>query len=300
MIDDDVYEKYLLAGEIAAAARDHGAKMIKEGVSYLEVATAVESEITEQGADLSFPVNISINDIAAHFTPRHDDSLLIFKKGDVVKLDVGSHIDGYIADTALTVEIGTNNYSDMIKASRHALEKGIGIIKAGVDLSDVGKTIEETITSYGYRSIDNLTGHGLERYNLHSGLSVPNVSRRERGQIRAGDVLAIEPFATDGAGHVVSGSGSNIYRYNPSARSRLIRDTKLRSLAATVHNKFNALPFAERWCLDILPNTDLSLKKLLFTRCIKHYPQLIDSGKGTVTQAEHTVIVNEDGCEITT
>jgi methionyl aminopeptidase len=300
MMDDDVYEKYLLAGEIAAAARDLGAKLIKEGVSCLEVATAVESEITKQGAGLAFPVNISINDIAAHFTPRHDDSLLVFQKGDVVKLDVGSHIDGYIADTALTVEIGTNNYTDMIKASRHALEKGIETIKAGVDLVDVGKAIEETIASYGYRSIDNLTGHSLERYNLHSGISVPNVSGRERGQISAGNVLAIEPFATNGAGHVKSGSGSNIYRYDPSVRSRLIRDTKSRSLATTIHNKFNALPFAERWCVDVLPDVDLSLKKLLFAKCIKHYPQLIDSGKGIVTQAEHTVIVNEDGCEITT
>lgn len=300
MIDDDVYEKYMLAGKIAATARDNGAKLIKEGVSYLEVATAVESEITKQGAGLSFPVNISINDIAAHFTPRHDDSLLIFQKGDVVKLDVGSHIDGYIADTALTVEIGTNNYADMIKASRNALEKAIETIKAGVDLADIGKAIEETIASYGYRSIDNLTGHSLERYTLHSGISVPNVSRRERGQISAGDVLAVEPFATDGAGHVASGSGSNIYRYDPSVRSRLIRDTKSRFLANTIHNKFNTLPFAERWCIDVLPNTDISLKKLLFAKCIKHYPQLIDSGKGIVTQAEHTLIVNEDGCEITT
>jgi len=299
-MNDDVYEKYRRAGKIAAKARDHGAKLIKEGVSYLEVATSVESEITKKGAGLAFPVNLSINELAAHFTPRHDNSQLIFKKGDVVKLDVGSHIDGYIADTALTVEVGTNNYADMIKASRNALEKGIEMMRANVNLSDVGKVIGETIASYGYRPIDNLTGHSLEKYNLHSGLSVPNVSGTQIGRPKVGDVLAIEPFATDGAGHVVSGVGSNIYRYDPSIGSRIIRDSKSRSLAATLRNKFNTLPFAERWCVDILPNVDLSLKKLLFARCIKHYPQLIDSGKGIVTQAEHTVIVNEDGCEITT
>ncbi|GAH37833.1 unnamed protein product, partial [marine sediment metagenome] len=227
-------------------------------------------------------------------------SQLIFKKGDIVKLDVGSCIDGYIADTALTVEVGTNNYADMIKASRNALEKGIEMMRANVNLSDVGKVMGETIASYGYRPIDNLTGHSLEKYNLHSGLSVPNVSGTQIGRPKVGDVLAIEPFATDGAGHVISGAGSNIYRYDPSIGSRIIRDSKSRSLAATLHNKFNTLPFAERWCVDVLPNVDLSLKKLLFAKCIKHYPQLIDSGKGIVTQAEHTVIVNEDGCEITT
>lgn len=299
-MNDAVYEKYRRAGKIAATARDHGVKLIKEGVSYLEVVTAVESEITRQGAGLAFPVNLSINEIAAHYTPRHDDSLLVFKKEDVVKLDIGSHVDGYIADTALTVEVGTNNYADMIKASCHALEKGIEMMKANVNLSEVGKVIGETIISYGYRSIDNLTGHRLDRYNLHSGLSVPNVSGMQIGRPRLGDVLAIEPFATDGAGHVVSGSESNIYRYDSSVRSRLIRDSKSRSLATTLHNKFNTLPFAERWCVDVLPNVDLSLKKLLFAKCIKHYPQLIDADKGIVTQAEHTVIVNEDGCEVTT
>jgi len=299
-MDDDVYEKYRLAGKIAAKARDNGAKLIKEGVSYLEVATSVESEITKKGAGLAFPVNLSINELAAHFTPRHADSMLVFKKGDIVKLDVGAHVDGYIADTALTVEVGTNKYANMIKASQKALEKAIEMMRANVNLSDIGKVIGETIASYGYRPIDNLTGHSLEKYNLHSGLSVPNISGTQIGRPKVGDVLAIEPFATDGAGHVISGSGSNIYRYDPSIGSRIIRDSKSRFLAATLHNKFNTLPFAERWCVDILPNVDLSLKKLLFAKCIKHYPQLIDSGKGIVTQAEHTVIVNENGCEVTT
>jgi len=248
MMNDDVYDKYRLAGKIAAKARDHGAKLIKEGVSYLEIAMSVESEITKNGAGLAFPVNLSINELAAHFTPRHADSALFFKKGDVVKLDVGAHVDGYIADTSRTVEVGTNKYVNMIKASQKALEKAIGMMKANANLSEIGKAIEETIESYGYRSIDNLTGHSLEKYNLHSGLSVPNVSGAQIRRPKTGDVLAIEPFATDGAGHVISGEGSNIYRYDPSVGSRIIRDSKSRSLAATLRNKFNTLPFAERWC----------------------------------------------------
>ena len=83
-MDDSVYEKYKLAGKIASNARDQGAKLVKEGISYLEVATKIESDISENGAGLAFPVNISINEIAAHFTPRHDDISLVFKKGDVV------------------------------------------------------------------------------------------------------------------------------------------------------------------------------------------------------------------------
>ena len=101
-MDDDVYDKYRQAGKIAADARDYGIKSIKPGVKLLEIANNVEQRIKDNGADISFPVNISINELAAHYSPRHDDTL-VFNKGDVVKLDVGSHVDGYIADTAVTV-----------------------------------------------------------------------------------------------------------------------------------------------------------------------------------------------------
>jgi len=300
-MDDTVYEKYRLAGRIAAKARDDGAEMVKEGVSCLEVVNKVESMILNDGGGLAFPVNVSINEVAAHFSPRHDDKSLVFKRGDVVKLDVGAHVDGYIADTALTVEVGTDRYTDMIKASREALENAIDLMKANVNLSDVGRTIEETIKSYGYKSIDNLTGHSLERYNLHSGLSVPNVSDRlNLVKPKAGAVLAVEPFATDGAGHVISRKGSNIYRYVRSVKSRLIRDSKTRSLALSIHKNFKSLPFAERWCTDMFLNTEISLKRLLFAGCIKQYPQLVDEDKGVVTQAEHTVIIYENGSEVTT
>jgi len=300
-MDDTVYEKYKRAGEIAARARDYGSKMVREGIGCLELVNKVELMILNDGGGLAFPVNISVNEVAAHFSPCHDDKSLVFKRGDVVKLDVGVHIDGYIADTAVTVEVGTNRYVDMIKASREALESAIGLMKAGVTLSDVGRAIEDSIMSYGYKSIDNLTGHSLERYNLHSGMSIPNVSDRLNiVKPKTGDVLAVEPFATDGAGHVISGKSSNIYRYVRFVGSRLVRDSKVRSLATMINKNFKSLPFAERWCVDMFPNTEVSLKRLLFAGCIKQYPQLIDRDKGVVTQAEHTVIIFEDGCEATT
>jgi len=300
-MDESVYDKYKLAGKISADARDYGAKLIKEGVSYLDVANKVESKILEDGAGLAFPVNISINEMAAHFTPKHSDTALVFKKGDVVKLDVGGHIDGYIGDTAVTIEVGTNNYNDMIKASKHALDNAIALMSAKVRLSDIGKTIQETIKSYGYKPIDNLTGHSLEKNNLHSGLSIPNVqSRLDITKPKIGDVVAIEPFATNGAGHVISGKSSNIYRYTGSARSRMVRDIRTRVLAMKIQKNFNTLPFAERWCKNILQNTDIELRKLLMFGCIKDYPQLIDAKRGIVTQAEHTVIVHEDDCEVIT
>jgi methionyl aminopeptidase len=299
-MDDDVYEKYKLAGKVAVDARDYGVGLIKSGVGFLEVANKIESKILVEGASLAFPVNISINEIAAHFSPRHDDSLA-FKKGDIVKLDVGTHIDGYIADTAVTVEVETHHYDDMIKASGDALDTAIGLIKAGVDLSIVGKEVEKTITSYGFKPIDNLTGHSLQQYRLHTGLTVPSVSKKFNKTVpKIDDVLAIEPFATNGVGHVISKGVSNIYLCNQSFRLKLVRDNKSKNNFNMMIKHFKTLPFAQRWAETIFENNDNVLRKLSFLGLIKHYPQLVEAKKGIVTQKEHTVIVKEDGCEITT
>ena len=226
---------------------------------------------------------------------------MTFKKGDVVKLDLGAHIDGYIADTAVTVEVETHNYDDMIKASSDGLDAAIDLMKAGVNLFEVGKAIQKTITSYGYKPIDNLTGHSMQRYVIHAGLSVPSVpDMLHKGKPKAGDVLAIEPFATNGAGHVISGDGSNIYLCKNTFNPRLIRDKKIKIIFSQMKNKFKTLPFAQRWFEKLFSNSNITLRKLAFLGLIKQYPQLIDAKKGIVTQREHTVILNDDGCEVIT
>jgi len=299
-MDDEIYKKYTLAGKIASEARDYGKDLIKSGVKLLDVAKNVELRITENGAGLAFPVNISINEIAAHFSPNHGDTL-VFNKGDVVKLDVGAHIDGYIADTATTVEVGTNDYDNLIRASSEALDNVIEFIKPGIHLYEVGKIVEHTIQSYDLMPIENLTGHSMKRYVLHTGMSVPNVSNKfYRAKPKEGDVLAIEPFATDGAGHVNAGDGSNIYICNETVNFKLLRNQKSRILFNRVKKKFKTLPFAQRWFEDAFSNSDIMLRKLLFSGLIKQYPQLIDAKKGTVSQKEHTVILTEDGCEVIT
>lgn len=299
-MEDEVYEKYKLAGSIAADAREFGKELIKSGVSYLDIVNKIESKILNDGAGLAFPVNISVNDIAAHFSPRHNDRL-IFQKRDVVKLDIGAHIDGYIADTALTIEVESNLNNDLIKASTDALDIAVNLMKPGVNLTELGAAVQKTITSYGYKPIDNLTGHSMQRYLLHAGVSVPSVANTANNSIlKAGDVLAIEPFATTGAGHVISGEGSNIYLCKNSINLGLIRDSRSKLLFDKVKKEFKTLPFAQRWFEKQFSNSEIVLRKLSFLGLLKHYPQLIDAKKGVVSQAEHTVILTEEGCEIIT
>lgn len=299
-MDEEVYEKYIRAGKIASQAREYGAKLIKPGISFLEVCEKVESKIKELGAELSFPTNIAINNIAAHFSPKYDDKH-VFKKGDLVKLDVGTHIDGYIADTAMTVELETSKHTDLIKASSEALDVAIKNMKPGIKLSEIGKKVQQKISSFDFKPIDNLTGHGLKRYVLHSGLAVPSVHDITNiSKPHVDDVIAIEPFATDGKGHVISGNGSNIYRCNKSLRSRLIRDKKSKIMFHRYKKRFDNLPFAHRWAEKYFKNSDNILRKLSFLGYINHYPQLLEQKNGIVSQREHTVIITENGCEVTT
>ncbi|MCJ7571200.1 MAG: type II methionyl aminopeptidase [Candidatus Thermoplasmatota archaeon] len=301
MIDKNTLEKYRIAGRIAAEARDYGASLVKPSVKLLEVAEKVEARIHQKGADIAFPVNISLNEIAAHYTPRNDDKQ-VFNKGDIVKLDVGAHIDGYIADTALTIEVETNNYTDMIKAADESLKIAIDMVKPDINLSELGKTVQETIKRFGFTPIDNLTGHSLQRYILHSDMSIPSVPdvlNNKRPKI--GDVIAIEPFATDGRGHVISGQGSNIYLCEKTIRSKFTRDKRANIWYNRTYKKFGSLPFAQRWINNVFENnSDIILNRLSFLGMIKHYPQLVEQKKGIVTQKEHTVIITENGCEVTT
>ena len=299
-MEDEVYEKYKLAGSIAANARSFGKELIKSGVSYLDIVNKIESKILNEGAGLAFPVNISINEIAAHFSPKHNDRL-IFQKGDVVKLDIGAHIDGYIADTALTVEVESNINNDLIKASSEALDIAINYMKPGINLANIGAAVQKTITSYGFKPIENLTGHSMQRYLLHAGVSIPSVAKTaNNATLKAGDVVAIEPFASTGAGHVISGAGSNIYLCKDSVNFRLIRDSRSKLMFDKVKKQFKTLPFAQRWFEERFSNSDIVLRKLTFLGLLKHYPQLIDAKKGVVSQTEHTVILTEEGCEIIT
>ena len=296
-MDEEIQEKYKLAGKIANKAREFGKSIIKEDVTLLDVANKIEDFIVKGGARVAFPVNIAIDEVAAHFTPRHDDVKLTFQRGNIVKLDVGAHIDGFIADTAVTIEVGTNNWSDLIKASEEALGVAIDMIKPKVDLGLVGAAVEQTIKQYGFSPISNLTGHSLEQYKLHAGLSIPNVKEDNYGNVEEGQVIAVEPFATNGAGKVRGYKMSNIYRF---VRHRPMTNEDAELIMDKIEKYRKSLPFSERWCTRYLPKPNKALFKLVQNKVIAMYPILKDKDGGMVSQAEHSVIVTDGGCEVFT
>tara|TARA_B100000886_G_scaffold107174_1_gene71535 strand:- start:473 stop:1366 length:894 start_codon:yes stop_codon:yes gene_type:complete len=290
-------EKWKKAGKLARNALHFGKELIEEGKPMLEVTEEIEKYVFDNGGELAFPTNLAVNNVGAHWTPS-SKTVKKFQKADLVKLDVGVHIDGYIGDNALTVEIGTENYRKLIDTSREALNAAIEVAGPGINVGMIGYAVQTTIENRGYKPIANLTGHGIKRYNLHSGISVPNVKENGGAVLKPGDIIAIEPFVTDGAGRVGGKRNSNIYHVR---QIRNIRDEKAAKMIDEIQNRYKGLPFAERWLHRIQKNDATnSLTKLMRSGIVSYYPILDELGKGMVAQSEHTVLITNSGCEVLT
>jgi len=295
-LNSDEIEKWRQAGSLASEALQFGKSIIEKKKSMLDVTEEIENYVRDKGGELAFPTNLAINNVGAHWTPS-SKSEEKFCEGDLVKLDVGVHIEGYIGDNALTIEIGTDKYRRMIEASREALNKAIEISAAGISVGVIGHAVQETIERYGYRPIANLTGHRIKRYNLHSGVSIPSVRERGGPVLKTGDIVAIEPFVTDGAGRVGGKRNSNIYHLR---QIRNIRDEKATELMIEIRDRYKGLPFAERWLHTFQKDATKNLQKLIRAGIVSYYPVLDELGKGMVAQSEHTLMITSSGNEVLT
>ena len=285
------YEKHREAGEILAQVRAETAERVEVGASHLEVAAYAEERIRELGGEPAFPVNISIDHEAAHATPTPDDDATFGE--EMVNLDIGVHVDGWLADTAITVDL--SGTPDLAAAPEEALEAALDVVEAGVETGEIGAEIEAVVDGYGYNPVVNLTGHGLGHWEQHTEPNVPNRGVEQGVELEAGDVVAIEPFATDGGGKVNEGSHEEIYSLE---REASVRNRQARAALEQIVEEFKTLPFARRW-LDT-DRAEMALRRLARNDVVHGYPVLQEQEGCLVSQTEHTVIVTEDGCEVTT
>lgn len=281
-------DRWREASRIAARARELGARLCVPDASRREVAEQIEAMIRDAGAQPAFPANLSRNDEAAHFTPSPEDEARL-AAGDLVKVDVGAHLDGAISDTATTVEVGGGRrYENLIAAARDAVEAGVARVRAGVPVEELSRAIEGAIHARGLKPVRNLTGHSIERYLLHAGKAIPNVSGMSGDHLEEGEVIAIEPFATNGAGAIENGAFGNIVRFrrDPGGSDPAI---------ARLYDRFRTLPFTARW---VAPADRSALARA--RRALQTYPVFVEQGGGWVAQAEHTVLVRADGADVLT
>lgn len=299
-MDEIKLEGYMKAGRALARTREKVKSWVRPNLRYTELVRLVEEDLVSQGVKPSFPTNIDVNDVAAHYTPGLDDHLVI-PEASIVKVDLGSHLDGLIADSAITVSLSTE-LDELVTAAEEALSAALKVVAPGVRINEVGRVVEKVLDSYGLQPISNLTGHSIGYYELHGDVSIPNVYVDwDLGRFQLDGVYAIEPFVTfqGRPARVVDSVPGGIYIVK---KNRRIKDEDAARLLAEINVRFKGLPFAERWLTDVLPRPRLeaALRKLISEGILYEYATLVEVGSRPVAQAEHTFIVTKDGPLVTT
>jgi methionyl aminopeptidase len=282
-------QKAIRAGKIASKIREYAKSIIKPGIPLLEIAEKIEKKITELGGKPAFPVNLGINEITAHYTPSYDDKTLA---NGLLKVDFGVHVDGWIADLAFSLDLeNSEENKKLIEASEKAVKNAIQKIKIGISLGEIGKIIQQTIENEGFSPITNLSGHEMQKYELHAGKMIPNIDNKKTEKLERG-LYAIEPFATNGSGKVVEGKPSGIYRLTDNKN---VRNTEARKILNFIIEEYKTLPFCSRWIVKKFGIKSLfALKQLEDNGNLHQYPQLIEISRAKVSQTEETVFVDNE------
>jgi len=289
--------KILLAGKIASEVTAYAKSFIKSNMPLLEIAEKIEEKIIELKGKPAFPVSLAIDEVAAHYTPSYNDETLAT---GLLKIDLGVHVDGWTSDTAFSLDLeNSEENKKLIQASETALKKALEISKKDTNINEIGKTISDTITSKGFSPIINLSGHSMEKYELHSGVTIPNFDDNREGKLTQG-LYAIEPFATlpTASGKVRDGKPSEIYMLT---NTKNIRSPLAREILDYLFEEYQTLPFCSRWVVKKFGTKALfALKQLEENGNLHHFAQLIESSGAKVSQAEHTILIEKDKVIVTT
>jgi len=297
-------EKIIKAGKIASEVKSWIKPQIKKDMLLIEIAEKIEEKIVELGGKPAFPTNLSMDNIAAHYTPGHEDKTLTH---GLLKVDFGIHVDGWTSDNAFSVDLeNSEGNKKLIKSSEDALENAIKLIKEkisnkkNIKLNEIGAKIQKTIESYGFSPVINLSGHSMSKWELHSGITVPNIDDKKDIGLKPG-LYAIEPFATTGSGKVHDGKPSGIYEL---ISKKNVRSPIAREVLKFVIKEYNTLPFCSRWIVKKLGTRALiGLKQLEENGNLHNFPQLVEKISGAeikVSQKEETIFIDEDNSIIVT
>ncbi len=278
------YEK---AGEIAKQIREYCREIVKPGILLIELAEKIENKIRELGGKPAFPVNLSINEIAAHYTPSSKDET---KAEGLLKIDLGVSINGYIADTALSFDLTeSGEHKEMIKVNEDALNNVLNNLAINSEVKDIGKLIQEKVKNSGFSIIRNLSGHSLDKDLIHAGLTIPNYENNNSNELN--NAFAIEPFLTTGAGEIYEGKPSEIFMLQKHANAR---DKDARVLLKFIKENYQTKPFCKRWLEKAgLKKLDFLLPLLSKQGILHNYPVLVEKTKKPVSQAEHSIIIHD-------
>ncbi len=304
-----MYNEVREAAEVHRQCRQDLQKFIQPGRSLTEIAERLEAStatLIRKDKDglvrgRAFPTGLSLNHIAAHFSPNAGDKTIV-KENDVLKVDFGTHINGRIIDCAFTVHFNPE-YDELVNAVKEACN--VAVEAAGIDvrLGDVGGAMQEVLEAaectikgktYPVKPIKNLNGHNIRPYKIHGGKSVPCYNNHDQTKMEEGEFFAFEPFASvNGRGQVYDDLECSHYmKAWDLAHPPQIRNPKARDLMKVIDKNFGTLAFCRRW-LDELGEKmyGLPLKLLCDSGAVNPYPPLVETKNAYTAQFEHTVLL---------
>ena len=307
------------AAEIHRRVRRNLQNKLKPGLTLTEIADMVENATRKftdaedlkkmddpKSQGIGFPTGLSLNHIAAHFTPNAGDKTVL-KYEDVMKVDFGVQVNGNIIDSAWTVAFDPQ-YDNLLAAVKDATNPGIKEVGIDVRLTDIGEAIQEVMESYEVeingktyqvKPCRNLCGHNIAPWVIHGGKSVPIVKNGDTTKLEEGEHIAIETFGTTGRGYVVpEGECSH---YAKTQHQHLPQPTlgSAKRLLKDINQYFGTLPFCRRY-LDRLGEEKylFALNTLVKQGHVQDYPPLCDVKGSYTAQFEHTILLHPHKKEV--
>ncbi|KAH7025883.1 methionine aminopeptidase 2-like protein [Microdochium trichocladiopsis] len=307
----DFLTDYREAAETHRQVRQWAQKNIKPGQSLTEIAEGIEDSVRrlvghdglEEGdclkAGMGFPTGVNLDHIAAHFSPNAGNKTIL-QQNNVIKIDIGVHVNGKIVDSAFTMAWDPK-YDNLLAAVKDATNTGVK--HAGIDqrLGELGEYIQEAMesyeceidgTTYPIKSIRNLSGHTILPYSIHGTKSVPIVKSNDQTKMEEGDVFAIETFGSTGNGYVHDQGEVSHYALRDDAPKVDLRLASAKNILNAIKKNFGTLPWCRRY-LDRLGHDKylLGLNSLVQAGIVEDYPPLVDKKGSYSAQFEHTILL---------
>ncbi|KAI9056974.1 peptidase M24A methionine aminopeptidase [Trametes sanguinea] len=316
MEDPEVtYNNIRRAAEVHRQVRKYARKYIRPGLRMIDIAETIEDGVRtlveENGFEsgIGFPTGLSLNHVAAHYSPNPGDTLVLGEK-DVLKVDIGVHVKGRICDSAFTLSFDPT-YDPLLEAVKAATETGVR--EAGIDvrLGELAGYIQETMESYEVevngktfpvKPIDGLSGHSIIPYQIHGGKfgkSVRLVRNDDPTKMEEGEYFAIETFGSTGRGRVIEQGECSHYSRAIDVPPVELRLTSAQSLLKTINKNFGTLPFCRRYLHRLgEKNYLLALNNLVAKGVLNDHPPLCDVRGSMTAQFEHTILLRPTRKEV--
>ncbi|KAJ5364014.1 Methionine aminopeptidase [Penicillium cataractarum] len=318
--DDSFLNDYRKAAEVHRQVRRWTQETARPGKTLTEIAEGIDDGVRAlldndglaPGAGLvsglGFPTGLALNNCVAHYTPNPGQKEIVLQSSDVMKVDFGVHINGWIVDSAFTMSFDPT-YDNLLAAVKESTNTGIKNAGIDVRISDVSAAIQEVMESYEVeingktypvKPVRNLSGHNIKQYQIHGGKSIPFVKTKDQTKMEEGEIFACETFGSTGRGSIIDGPGVYGYGKDPFAPKRFTSHlASARSLYQKINENFGTLVFCRRYLERLGVERYLAgMNNLVSQGVVEMYPPLMDIEGSYSAQFEHTFLLRESGKEI--